>query len=46
MRARRLGLQTSRLPALSEGGEAVQLAPVAVEDLLLRDERDDRLPPA
>jgi len=37
MRARRLGLQTSRLPALSEGGEAVQLAPVAVEDLLLRD---------
>src|SRR3954454_777602 len=36
MRARRLGLQTSRLPALSEGGEAVQLAPVAVEDLLLR----------
>jgi FlaA1/EpsC-like NDP-sugar epimerase len=37
MRARRLGLQTSRLPALSEGGEAVQLAPIAVEDLLLRD---------
>ena len=37
MRARRLGLQTSRLPALSEGGEAVQLSPVAVEDLLLRD---------
>src|SRR5215212_4271733 len=36
MRARRLGLQTSRLPALSDGGEAVQLAPVAVEDLLLR----------
>src|SRR5436189_1957090 len=36
MRARRLGLQTSRLPVLSEGGEAVQLAPVAVEDLLLR----------
>ena len=36
MRARRLGLQTSRLPALSEGGEAVQLAPIAVEDLLLR----------
>src|SRR5436190_13205319 len=36
MRARRLGLQTSRLPALTDGGEAVQLAPVAVEDLLLR----------
>src|SRR4051812_25325850 len=36
MRARRLGLQTSRLPVLTEGGEAVQLAPVAVEDLLLR----------
>jgi FlaA1/EpsC-like NDP-sugar epimerase len=36
MRARRLGLQTSRLPSLAEGGEALQLAPVAVEDLLLR----------
>jgi O-antigen biosynthesis protein WbqV len=36
MRARRLGLQTSRLPSLVEGGEALQLAPVAVEDLLLR----------
>ncbi len=36
VRARRLGLQTSRLPTLSDGGEAVQLAPVAVEDLLLR----------
>jgi O-antigen biosynthesis protein WbqV len=36
MRARRLGLQTSRLPTLTEGGEALQLAPVAVEDLLLR----------
>jgi FlaA1/EpsC-like NDP-sugar epimerase len=36
MRARRLGLQTSRLPGLTEGGEAVQLAPIAVEDLLLR----------
>jgi FlaA1/EpsC-like NDP-sugar epimerase len=36
MRARRLGLQTSRLPALDEGGDALQLAPVAVEDLLLR----------
>ena len=36
MRARRLGIATSRLPVLSEGGEALQLAPVAVEDLLLR----------
>jgi FlaA1/EpsC-like NDP-sugar epimerase len=36
MRARRLGLTTSRLPALDEGGEALRLAPVAVEDLLLR----------
>ena len=36
MQARRLGLQTSRLPSLVEGGEALQLAPVAVEDLLLR----------
>jgi O-antigen biosynthesis protein WbqV len=36
MRARRIGLVTSRLPALDQGGEALQLAPVAVEDLLLR----------
>jgi O-antigen biosynthesis protein WbqV len=36
MRARRLGLTTSRLPSLDEGGEALRLAPVAVEDLLLR----------
>jgi O-antigen biosynthesis protein WbqV len=36
MRARRLGLQTNRLPTLDDGGEALQLAPVAVEDLLLR----------
>ena len=35
MRARRLGLVTSRLPALDQGGEALQLAPVNVEDLLL-----------
>jgi FlaA1/EpsC-like NDP-sugar epimerase len=35
MRARRLGLTTWRLPSL-EGGEALRLAPVAVEDLLLR----------
>src|SRR5712672_1571027 len=36
MRARRLGLATSRLPALDEGGEALRLAPINVEDLLLR----------
>jgi FlaA1/EpsC-like NDP-sugar epimerase len=36
MRARRLGLATSRLPSLDAGGEALTLAPVEVEDLLLR----------
>jgi O-antigen biosynthesis protein WbqV len=36
MKARRLGLGTSRLPALDDGGEALRLAPVNVEDLLLR----------
>ncbi|MEA2992562.1 MAG: hypothetical protein QOD40_1482 [Alphaproteobacteria bacterium] len=36
MQARRLGLSTSRLPSLDEGSEALRLAPVAVEDLLLR----------
>lgn len=36
MKARRLGLTTSRLPALDEGGEALRLSPVNVEDLLLR----------
>jgi len=36
MRARRLGLATHRLPALDQGAEALQLAPVNVEDLLLR----------
>src|SRR5262245_38947745 len=36
MRARRLGLNTIRLPALDTDGPAVQLAPVSVEDLLLR----------
>jgi FlaA1/EpsC-like NDP-sugar epimerase len=35
MRARRAGLATSRLPSL-DAGEALRLAPVAVEDLLLR----------
>jgi FlaA1/EpsC-like NDP-sugar epimerase len=35
MRARRAGLAVSRLPSL-DGGEAPRLAPVAVEDLLLR----------
>jgi FlaA1/EpsC-like NDP-sugar epimerase len=36
MRARRLGLATSRLPSLDDGDEALRLAPVNVEDLLLR----------
>ena len=35
-RARKLGLVVSRLPSLEGGGETPQLAPVAVEDLLLR----------
>jgi len=35
VRARRLGLTVNRLPSLDTGGP-VQLAPVAVEDLLLR----------
>jgi len=36
VRARRLGLHMSQLPSLVDGAQAVQLAPVAVEDLLLR----------
>ena len=36
MQARRLGLTVSRLPSLGDGGEAPRLAPVNVEDLLLR----------
>jgi O-antigen biosynthesis protein WbqV len=36
MRARKLGLAVSRLPSLEASGEAPRLAPVAVEDLLLR----------
>jgi len=36
IRARKLGLTMSQLPSLDAGGLAVQLAPVAVEDLLLR----------
>jgi len=36
MKARRLGLTASRLPALDEGGDALRLSPVKVEDLLLR----------
>ncbi len=36
MLAHRLGLTTSRLPSLEAGEEALRLAPVAVEDLLLR----------
>jgi O-antigen biosynthesis protein WbqV len=36
IRARKLGLSMSQLPSLEAEGPAVQLAPVAVEDLLLR----------
>ncbi len=36
MRARRLGLLTSRLPSLQDGAKELRLAPVNVEDLLLR----------
>ncbi len=36
MLARRLGLTVSRLPSLDDGGEMPRLAPVNVEDLLLR----------
>jgi FlaA1/EpsC-like NDP-sugar epimerase len=36
MRARRLGLTLSQMPSFEAGGPAVLLAPVAVEDLLLR----------
>jgi len=36
MHARRLGLTVSRLPSLGRGGEMPRLAPVSVEDLLLR----------
>jgi FlaA1/EpsC-like NDP-sugar epimerase len=36
IRARRLGLNLSQLPSFDAGGPAVQLTPVAVEDLLLR----------
>ena len=35
-RARKLGLTVSRLPSLEGGGDTPRLAPVAVEDLLLR----------
>ena len=35
-RARKLGLTVSRLPSLEDSGETPRLAPVAVEDLLLR----------
>ncbi|MCK9908262.1 polysaccharide biosynthesis protein [Microbacteriaceae bacterium K1510] len=36
IRARRLGLTLNQLPSLDSGATAVQLQPVAVEDLLLR----------
>jgi len=35
-RARRIGLTPSRMPSLEEGGAALRLAPIHVEDLLLR----------
>ena len=36
IRARKLGINLSQMPSLDSGGPAVQLAPVSVEDLLLR----------
>jgi O-antigen biosynthesis protein WbqV len=36
MRARRLGILTNRLPSLEDGAKELRLAPVHVEDLLLR----------
>ena len=36
LQARRLGIAISRMPSLDETGHTLQLAPVAVEDLLLR----------
>ena len=36
MRARRLGIPISRMPSLAESGDRPQLAPIEVEDLLLR----------
>jgi O-antigen biosynthesis protein WbqV len=36
MQARRLGLTINRMPSLDETGQTLRLAPVAVEDLLLR----------
>jgi FlaA1/EpsC-like NDP-sugar epimerase len=36
LRARRLGMTISRMPSLDETGRTLQLAPVAIEDLLLR----------
>jgi FlaA1/EpsC-like NDP-sugar epimerase len=35
-RARRIGLTPARMPGLEEGGEALRLSPIQVEDLLLR----------
>src|SRR5262249_17803996 len=36
MQARRLGMPLNRTPSLDETGQTLRLAPVAVEDLLLR----------
>ena len=46
MQARRLGLATSRLPSLDEGGEALRLAPVERRGPAAAPEREDRLPAA
>ncbi|MBO0752130.1 MAG: polysaccharide biosynthesis protein [Bradyrhizobiaceae bacterium] len=35
-RARRIGLTPSRMPGIEDGGDALRLAPIQVEDLLLR----------
>jgi O-antigen biosynthesis protein WbqV len=36
IRARRLGLVVNRMPSLAESGDKIELAPIEVEDLLLR----------
>jgi O-antigen biosynthesis protein WbqV len=36
VRARRLGIMVNRMPSLAETGDKIELAPIEVEDLLLR----------
>jgi O-antigen biosynthesis protein WbqV len=36
IRARRLGIAVNRMPSLAESGDKIELAPIEVEDLLLR----------